>query len=144
MGLGVLNRQRILGVVLAFSLLLAGRLVRQQMLVGPAGQWRDHLWLDALVAGPAEAIAAAEPAKPVLTTPLPVNTCSMDSLTLLPGVGAVLAGRIDAARREGTVFCTAADLRRVKGIGPVLSGRLDSLVIYAVLPSADSDSLALR
>ena len=79
------------------------------------------------------AAAAAEPVR--LTTPLPINSCSLDSLTLLPGVGRVLAGRIDMARQEGLLFCNADDLRRVKGIGPRLSARLDSLVIYA--PAGD-------
>ena len=36
--------------------------------------------------------------------PLAINTCSVDSLQMLPGVGPVMAGRIDAARRQGVVF----------------------------------------
>jgi len=63
---------------------------------------------------------------------LPVNTCSVDSLTLLPGVGKVLAGRIDAVRRQGIRFRCAADLEQVKGIGTRLSARLDTLLLYAV------------
>jgi hypothetical protein len=102
------------------------------MLVGPDGAWREHLWLDAVLAGdPAAAGPAASEPEPVLTTPLPINTCSLDSLTLLPRVGPVLAGRIDAMRRAGTVFRTADDLQQVKGIGPRLAARLDTLVLYA-------------
>ena len=140
MGLGVLSRSRALGIVLAVALLLSGRLIRQKMLVNPGGHWRDHLWLDALVTAPAVAAAAAKPPKPRLTTPLPLNTCSLDSLTLLPGVGPVLAERIVAARRSGLVFSNSEDLCRVKGIGPVLSARLDSLILYAA--PAVSDSLS--
>jgi DNA uptake protein ComE-like DNA-binding protein len=114
------------------------------MLIGPDGHWRDHLWLDALVEGPAAAQAAEKPPKIVLTTPLPINNCSLDSLTLLPRVGPVLAARIDEARRNGVVFCTAEDLRRVKGIGPALSARLDTLVIYANPTNISPDSLQMR
>ncbi len=125
---------------MAVALLLCGRLVRNHLLLGPTGNWRDHLWLEALVEGPATAHASQKPPRPVLTTPLPINTCSRDSLTLLPGVGPVLAGRIIQTRLDGIVFCTAKDLRRVKGIGPMLSARLDSLVLYAIPTTADSNT----
>ena len=114
------------------------------MLIGPDGHWRDHLWLDALVEGSAAAQAAEKPSKIFLTKPLPINTCSLDSLKLLPRVGPVLAARIDEARRNGVVFCTAEDLRRVKGIGPALSARLDTLVIYANPTNIPPDSLKMR
>ena len=112
--------------------------MRHHLLLGPEGQWREYLWLDHLVAPPA--VAAQTPEKPRLTGPLPINSCSVDSLTLLPGVGAVLAGRIDTARRDGMVFRNAADLRQVKGIGPRLSARLDTLVIYAPQPDSTAGS----
>jgi len=108
------------------------------MLMDPAGQWREQLWLDALLEGPAAAQASEKPSRPVLTTPLPINTCSLDSLTLLPGVGPVLAARIAEARSNGGLFCNAEDLRRVKGIGPALSARLDSLVLYSLPAKSDS------
>ena len=54
----------------------------------------------------------------------------MDSLTLLPRVGPVLAGRIDEARMAGVVFRNAEDLKKVKGIGPALSARLAPLVVF--------------
>jgi len=119
-------------------LVLSGRLVRNRLLVEPDGQWREGLWLEQLVAGAVAADAPSPPEKPVLTTPLPINSCSEDSLTLLPGVGPVLAGRIAEARRTGLVFATAADLRIVKGIGPALSARLDTLVIYFVPTPTDT------
>jgi competence protein ComEA len=62
----------------------------------------------------------------------------VDSLTLLPGVGPVLAGRIQEVRAEGHIFRNAEDLRTVKGIGPALSARLAPLVDFAVEVAADS------
>ncbi|MBK7188217.1 MAG: helix-hairpin-helix domain-containing protein [bacterium] len=56
--------------------------------------------------------------------PLAINTCSVDSLQMLPGVGPVMAGRIDAARRQGVVFRKPADLLGIKGIGPATVSRL--------------------
>jgi DNA uptake protein ComE-like DNA-binding protein len=56
--------------------------------------------------------------------PLAINTCSVDSLQMLPGVGPVMAGRIDAARRQGVVFQKPADLLGIKGIGPATVSRL--------------------
>ena len=121
---GLLSRRQALGVLLLFLLLMAGRIVRRQMLLDPQGQWRQELWLDGLLASaePQRADPVAE--KPVLTSPLPFNTCSAESLTLLPGIGPVLADRIDEVRRAGIVFRSASDLEQVKGIGPVLAARL--------------------
>ena len=129
-----------MGILLAFTLLMTGRLIRRHMLITPDGQWREHMWLDELVL-PSGAAAAAEKApKRVLTSPLPINSCSVDSLTLLPGVGPVLARRIQDARAEGLVFRTADDLRTVKGIGPALSARLAPLVDFTVPAPPDSTS----
>jgi len=127
-----------LGVLLAVLLVFSGRLIRQKMLLDPNGNWQEHLWLEALIVGPDTAEAADKPSRTVLTSPLPINTCSLDSLTLLPGVGPVLAGRIAETRRSGVVFCNADDLKRVKGIGPALSARLDSLVLYTLPTVPDS------
>lgn len=123
---------------MAFSLLMAGRLIRHRMLITPDGQWREHMWLDGVVLAPGDAEASEKAPKPVLTTPLPINICSVDSLTLLPGVGPVLAGRIQEVRAEGHIFRNADDLRTVKGIGPALSARLAPLVDFAVEEAADS------
>jgi len=106
------------------------------VLLGPQGRWRDDLWFEDLLAARAGAGDADGPAgrkadrRPTLTGPLPVNTCSEDSLTLLPGVGPKLAQRIVASRRTEGPFRAAADLQRVKGIGPVLAGRLAPLVVF--------------
>ena len=123
-----------------FALLMTGRLIRHRMLITPDGAWREHLWLDELVLAPGDAEAAEKARKPELTSPLPINTCSVDSLTLLPGVGPVLAGRIQDIRAEGHIFRNAEDLRMVKGIGPALSARLAPLVDFAIEAAADSVS----
>nr|MEE4269150.1 helix-hairpin-helix domain-containing protein [Candidatus Krumholzibacteria bacterium] len=132
-----------MGVALILCLVLGGRLLRHHLLVGPDGSWRPHLWLDEVVASPALAGPEPAPEKPRLTLPLPINTCSLDSLTLLPGVGPVLALRIHEVRLEGVVFQTPADLKQVKGIGPALSAKLGSLIDFqAARPlSAAPDSL---
>jgi predicted flap endonuclease-1-like 5' DNA nuclease len=132
------------GILLVFALLMTGRLIRHRMLITPDGAWREHLWLDELVLAPGDAEAAEKARKPELTSPLPINTCSVDSLTLLPGVGPVLAGRIQDIRAEGHIFHNAEDLRMVKGIGPALSARLAPLVDFSVdaaLDSVSEDSL---
>ena len=122
-------------------LLGAGRLVRQRLLVGADGAWRDPLWLDGLLAAAAPDPPAADaPARPVLTAPLPVNACSADSLTLLPGVGPVLAERMVRDRAGAGPFRDAGDLRRVKGIGPVLAARLAPLLDFG----AAGDSCGLH
>lgn len=115
---------------LVLALLAAGRVIRHRMLLGPEGRWRSELWLDGLLAA-ATPVAEVRVARPVLTTPLPINTCPVDSLTLLPGVGTVLAGRIAAARTAGMVFRAPRDLSRIKGIGPILTDRLTPHVIFA-------------
>jgi len=136
--LRVLSRRQALGILLAFALLMAGRLVRHRMLITPGGEWREHMWLDEIVLSPGDAEASEKAPKPVLTTPLPINNCSVDSLTLLPGVGPVLAGRIQEVRAKGHIFHNAEDLRTVKGIGPALSARLAPLVDFAVEEVPDS------
>jgi len=134
------SRRQFVGILLAFALLMTGRLVRHRMLITPDGTWREHLWLDELVLAPGDAGAAEKARKPELTSPLPINTCSVDSLTLLPGVGPVLAGRIQDIRAEGRIFHNAEDLRMVKGIGPALSARLAPLVDFSVDAVSDSVS----
>ena len=132
--------RQLLGLFLVLALLAAGRVIRHGMLLGPEGHWRNELWLDGLLEA-ATPVAEVPVARPVLTSPLPVNTCSEDSLTLLPGVGAVLAGRIAAARAAGMVFRVPGDLCRIKGIGPILTGRLAPHIIFAA-PRPDKSGSA--
>lgn len=122
------DKRQVAGLLLVLVVLLSGRVLHSRLLVGSDGRWREHLWLDAVVA--AEEPAARATARPQLTTPLPINSCGADSLLLLPGVGPVLAARIDEARRGGLIFRNDSDLQTVKGIGPRLAAKLDTLLDY--------------
>lgn len=51
------------------------------------------------------------------------NTAPLDSLELLPGIGTMLAERIDAYRREKP-FQTESELIHVNGIGPKMYERM--------------------
>lgn len=123
-----------LGILLAGVVLCSGRLIRHALLIGPQGRWRDELWLDDFLPAVAAEESDREEKQPRLVSPLPINTCSRDSLTLLPGVGPVLAERIDEARRRQGGFASLDDLRTVKGIGPVLAARLESLLVFSAVP----------
>jgi hypothetical protein len=129
---GTISARQALGILLLLLLVTAGRVVRSRLLIDPEGQWRQQLWLDELLASDQAAMAVEKPPKPQLTDPLPINTCSLDSLVLLPGVGPVLADRIDAARKAGTVFRSPLDLEVVKGIGPAMSARLAPVIDFQV------------
>ena len=116
--------------MLVFLVIMSGRLIRHALLVGPEGAWRDELWLDDRVLEVAAQESSPGKKPRLLTSPLPINLCSTDSLTLLPGVGPVLAGRIDDVRRQQGFFHSLEDLRKVKGIGPALSAKLETLVVF--------------
>ena len=181
-GPSVLGRRQALGLLLALLVLAGGRLVRQKLLVGPDGAWRNELWLDAVLepdaaggevadseAGPsgsAKAMAVTEPGagpgpeaaasappegdrtprspasrrKDGPAAPLAINACPVDSLQMLPGVGPVMAGRIDAARRQGVVFRKPADLLGIKGIGPATVSRLAPFLDFREPDRASSGS----
>ena len=116
-----MNRRTAAGLLLLATLILAGRAIRHQLMLGPDGRWREPGWLANQL--PPPAIETPAPVRK-LTGKLSINSCSEDSLTLLPGVGPVLASRLAAARAEGVHFARAEDLCRVHGIGSILSARL--------------------
>lgn len=127
-----MTRRETAGLLLLFVAVLAGRWVRHALLVDADGAWREPGFLDAML--PALVVEEDAPAPPA--PPFHVNLTTADTLTCLPGVGAVLAGRIVAERERGGPFRDQEDLRRVKGIGPKLSARLGPLLLYDTKPAA--------
>jgi len=88
----------------------------------PSGSW--------LVVGQWEvARLKAPPAERLLLgLPLDVNAVTVSELTLLPGIGPVLAQRIVAARKEKGPFQELDDLLAVPGLGPKNLDRLKSWI----------------
>ncbi|MCE9637057.1 MAG: helix-hairpin-helix domain-containing protein [Planctomycetes bacterium] len=66
----------------------------------------------------------APPELPIAPFRIDVNHAEPDELSALPGVGPLLALRIDRERRSGGPFRCADDLQRVPGIGPTVVARL--------------------
>jgi len=132
-----LNRRTAAGLLLLAMMILAGRAIRHQLMLGPDRRWRDPGWLASQLPSP---VAATPPPVRKLSGRLSINGCSEDSLTLLPGVGPVLARRIAMVRAEGVHFARPEDLCRVRGIGPVLSARLAVHLRFDPAP-ADSSTL---
>ena len=60
-----------------------------------------------------------------------VNTASRAELTRLPGIGAVLAGRIIASRERNGPFTSLVDVQRVQGIGPRKAAALAGWVRFS-------------
>ena len=140
-----MSRREALGFVLAVMLVLAGQLVRHALMVDPAGGWREPGWLESTLPPVTDPATPAHRKSPALarrpSTPLDPNTCPVDSLVLLPGIGPALATRIVEARASGVHFACARDLQEIRGIGPKLSARITSYLVFAVGDSADSGPL---
>lgn len=73
---------------------------------------------------------------PSSDAPLNINTASRDALKKLPGVGPVLAKRIERYRSEQRPFQRVQELQRVTGIGPATVSDIRPMVHIA--PSRDS------
>ena len=73
--------------------------------------------------------AVTVPDDPGLDVRLDLNSATAADLETLPGVGAALAGRIDAYRSTHGPFSTVDDLKQVPGIGEKLVATLRPLVI---------------
>lgn len=71
-----------------------------------------------------------------------VNEADWPELSVLPGIGPVLAQRIVASREQDGPFRSVDDLRRVRGIGPITVERLRPHI--AVLLSSDSAVAELK
>lgn len=72
-------------------------------------------------------VAAADPSA-APSTPLDLNSATVDQLDGLPGVGPVLAGRIVEYRTAHNGFTSVDQLREVKGLGGKTGEQLLSLV----------------
>ena len=88
----------------------------------PSGSW--------LVVGQGKVARLKAPAaeRLLLGLPLDVNAATASELTLLPGIGPVLAQRIVAARNERGAFRELDDLLAVPGLGPKSLNRLKSWI----------------
>jgi competence protein ComEA len=60
--------------------------------------------------------------------PIDLNRATVDELLKLPGIGAVIAGRIVAWRDSVGRFTAIEQLEEVRGIGPAMLRRLAPLV----------------
>jgi pimeloyl-ACP methyl ester carboxylesterase len=139
-----MSRREALGCLLLLTVLATGRLVRQLVLLDPAGGWRDPGWLAAYLpeaaAPPVAAFAPALPAPDAAPLLIDPNTCPADSLCLLPGIGPALAERLLAARAAGVHFARARDLQAVRGIGPRTIERLAPYLVFVNRDSASEDN----
>ena len=88
------------------------------------------LGLGAVLGGKASrrTIAVTVPDNPGLDVKLDLNSATPADLETLPGVGASLAGRIDAYRVKHGPFRSVDELRQVPGFGEKLVAALRPLV----------------
>ena len=107
----------LLGLTALFLCGLLGLFLRdRQALAGPAAVEAER-W------APQEALQAD-------LGPLDLNTATAEELTVLPGIGEVLAARIVAYREEHGPFGAVEELMEVSGIGPaILEGLKDRVAV---------------
>ncbi|HOX26266.1 MAG TPA: helix-hairpin-helix domain-containing protein [Candidatus Krumholzibacteria bacterium] len=126
-----MTRREVAGCLLVVLLVVAGRGIRHALLVDPSGGWREPGWLEATLPPEAPPLPPAAAARQRPSGRLNPNTCPVDSLVLLPGIGPALAARIAAARAEGVHFACARDLQAIRGIGPRTVERLAPYLIFS-------------
>jgi len=68
---------------------------------------------------------------------LDVNRAEEAELSLLPGIGPTLAGRIIRSRQEEGWFVRPAQLQRVRGVGPRKVQQMSSYLVF--YPPAEED-----
>jgi len=66
----------------------------------------------------------------LLGRPLPINSAEEDDLTLIPGIGPVMANRIVTYRKAHGPIASPHQLKKVPGIGPVMEQRLQDYFIF--------------
>jgi competence ComEA-like helix-hairpin-helix protein len=102
--------------------------------IGPATveKWRPHLRLPAaapiLVGEAAASRPLAGAGDAARAGPIDLNRATAVELQKLPGIGAVLAGRIVAWRDSVGRFTAVDQLEEVRGVGPAMMRRLAPLV----------------
>ncbi|HHO48175.1 MAG TPA: helix-hairpin-helix domain-containing protein [Desulfobacteraceae bacterium] len=83
------------------------------------------------VGGNGEASTAVSPRLSfLLGLPFPINHANEEELTMLPGIGPVLAARIADYRESRGAFSDIGDLRSVRGIGRRLAARLSPFLTF--------------
>lgn len=98
----------------------------------PKPKRQDHTdSLDQRTAFDSLETADGSPAEPVQmeTGRLNINFATERQLTLLPGIGPALAGRIVSYRRQHGNFQTPAGLLNVKGIGPKTLAGFEGMIV---------------
>jgi len=63
--------------------------------------------------------------------PIPINQAVIQDLTLLPGIGEQLAGRIIAFRDKNGGIHSRSDLEQIAGIGRKLSRKISGFVTFS-------------
>ncbi len=63
--------------------------------------------------------------------PIPINQAVIQDLTLLPGIGEQLAGRIIAFRDKNGGINAPSDLEQIAGIGKKLSHKISGFVTFS-------------
>ena len=72
---------------------------------------------------------AQEAGRQMVTGRLNVNRATVRQLTLLPGIGPSLAGRIVEYREVSGLFRSTSELVKVKGIGPKTLAKFEGMIV---------------
>jgi len=121
-----LRYRLLIGIAILLCTILAGRVVRHYLLLGPQGEWKSELIFEKYLPElPVEIVEVPPPEGPFM-----INETTADTLCYIKGVGPVLADRIIAYRDSVGLFLNIDDLQLVKGVGPSLSARISEKVLF--------------